>query len=115
MDQVKAGLNLHPVQIIGMESIDLQLTCTMYVYSHVLQFDCIPNLSPHLSPHSSLPPPPLPLSLSGKEGIAAGMFLPQMPCLLHGKVTPTHLDLWVRTPSSLLTDSLVKLVEQVFK
>ena len=52
---------------------------------------------------------------SGQEGIAAGTFLPKIPCLLHGKLTSVNLDLRVRTPSSLLTDSLAKLVEQVFK
>ena len=52
---------------------------------------------------------------TGQEGIAAGKFLPKLLCLVHGKVTSVNLDLRVRTGSSLLTDSLVKLLEQVFK
>ncbi|CAI8050729.1 AP-4 complex subunit epsilon-1 [Geodia barretti] len=56
-----------------------------------------------------------PIQIIGQEGIAAGTFLPKIPCLVHGKVTSANLDLRVRTPSSLLTDSLAKLAEQVFK
>jgi AP-4 complex subunit epsilon-1 len=56
-----------------------------------------------------------PIQIIGQEGIAAGTFLPKMPCLVHGKVTSTNLDLRIRTSSSLLTDSLAKHVEQVFK
>jgi AP-4 complex subunit epsilon-1 len=55
-----------------------------------------------------------PIQIIGQEGIAAGTFLPKIPCLVHGKVTSANLDLRVRTPSSLLTDSLAKLVERVF-
>ncbi len=57
----------------------------------------------------------LSLPRPGVEGICAGMFLPATPCLVHGKVLKTHLDVWVKTSSSLLTDSIAKLAESVFK
>ena len=51
----------------------------------------------------------------GQEGIAGGTFLPKLLCLVHGKVSSVNLDLRVRTSNSLLSDSLVKLIEQIFK
>ncbi len=51
----------------------------------------------------------------GTEGICAGTFLPSTTCLVHGKVLKSQLDFWARSPSSLLTDSLIKLAQATFK
>jgi len=53
--------------------------------------------------------------VAGSEGICAGTFLPNSTCLVHGKVSKSQLDFWVRSPSSLLADSLVKLAQATFK
>ena len=42
------------------------------------------------------------------EGITAGTFLPSTPCLVHGKTTPNFLEVWIRTPSGLLTEAIAK-------
>lgn len=75
---------------------------------------------------SSLKPPELmdalrkkfnlhPIQLIKSEGIAAGNFLPDTMCLVHGKVGGHQLEFWVRTNSSLLTESIAKLAQLVLK
>lgn len=53
-------------------------------------------------------------SITGKEAIAAGTFLPSTPCLLHGKLSSAGLDVWVKSASSVLTESFSKEVLAVF-
>ena len=52
---------------------------------------------------------------SGNEAIAAGTFLPAVTCLAHGKMASTQLEFWVRTPSSLLTESIAKMAQALLK
>ncbi len=52
---------------------------------------------------------------AGKEGITAARFLPGAVCLVHGKMAGTYLDFWVRTPSSLLTESIAKHAQLTLK
>ena len=47
---------------------------------------------------------------TGKEAIAAGSFLPSTLCLLHGKLSSAGLDVWVKSNSSVLTESFSKEV-----
>ncbi len=60
-------------------------------------------------------PWPRPFPRPGVEGICAGMFLPAIPCLVHGKVLKTHLDVWVKTSSNLLTNSIAKVAQSEFE
>jgi len=53
-------------------------------------------------------------SCAGKEAIAAGNFLPSTPCLLHGKLASAGLDVWVKSASSVLTESFSKEVLAAF-
>ncbi|XP_065884904.1 uncharacterized protein [Dysidea avara] len=55
-----------------------------------------------------------PIQIIGKEAIAAGTFLPSTPCLLHGKLSSAGLDVWVKSTSSVLTESFNKEVLTVF-
>ena len=48
------------------------------------------------------------LSFSGTEGICAGSYLPSAVCLVHGKISAQFVELWIKTSSGLLTESLVK-------
>ena len=86
---MKTRFNFHPVQIIG------EYTDT---HTHT-------QLQAHIHAHTQ----------TGSEGITAGTFLPSVTCLVHGKVLKTHTDFWVRTPSSLLTESIIKQAQMVFK
>ena len=48
------------------------------------------------------------MSFSGTEGICAGSYLPSAVCLVHGKISAQFVELWIKTSSGLLTESLVK-------
>ena len=50
----------------------------------------------------------------GSEGICSGTYLPNVICLVHGKITQS-LEIWIKTPSSLLTDALAKHFQTVLK
>ncbi|KAL5469365.1 hypothetical protein EMCRGX_G030615 [Ephydatia muelleri] len=56
-----------------------------------------------------------PVQIIGSEAIAAGNFLPNMPCLVHGKLSATSVELWLRTSSGLLTDSIAKLAQSMLQ
>jgi len=56
-----------------------------------------------------------PIQVIGNEAIAAGTFLPAVTCLAHGKMAGTQLEFWVRTPSSLLTESIAKTAQALLK
>ena len=86
MKLVSSRFNFHGIQIIGLCSI------TFYTIIHSLFF-----------------------LLKGKEGISSSTFLPGTTCLLHGKVAGPGLELWIRSPSSLLTDSLGKELQFFLK
>ena len=53
-----------------------------------------------------------PIEIIKSEGITAGTFLPSTPCLVHGKTTPNFLEVWIRTPSGLLTEAIAKHFKQ---
>ena len=77
--------------------------------SDVMHIISLPPSLPPSRPLSLLPPP------LGKEVIVGGNFLPSTMCLAHCKVQKSHVDFWVRTSSSLLTESVVKFVQMIFK
>ena len=92
MEAMKARLHFHPVELIGN-----WLPRTVYITYRT----CIIILLPLLCC-------PLYLWFPGNEGITAATFLPNTMCLVHGKVASSHVDFWVRSPSSLLTESIAK-------
>ena len=84
MKMMETGFNFHPVQVIGKG--ENRFNSDLYMFFCTV----------------------------GSEAIAAGSFLPNHSCLVHGKITSSSLEFWVRSSSSLLTESLAKHAPTVF-
>lgn len=125
MDLVSKKLNFHPVQIIGINMVPwlqqlvsygwnsysygvpwLQLWISWLQFVGYQQCCWIAQLWLELNNLTLF---------TGSEAIAAGNFLPNMPCLVHGKLSATSVELWLRTSSGLLTDSIAKLAQSMLQ